>query len=463
MTGAKAVSGILSGRRALKPAPSGAPNAGAARRATVKVNYVPNRKQGQWAAHGSYLEREDAQKDGEKGHGFDAKQDKVSLASRLQDWQLAGDPRLFKVILAPEDGDRLDLREYTRDYMARLAPHLTGHPEKVEWAAIDHYNTGHPHVHLLIRGNNGLQIAPDLIRKGMRDLASEVATERLGYRSPAEVQRAKEQQIDARKLTPLDREIERQAKPLPDGMSFLAEVVRKPRDRGYADQRLRMRRLESLERLGLAQKIASSTWALEAGWTKALRELEILQTRTKMVAHARALMTEPRCPPQVTRLRPGERLVGRVLGTGLDEQYDRSYILIEGTDYRAHIVYQNAAIEKARASQDLQLRHLVAIEGKSFERDGKTISYSAVEDYGLTIPDRPGPVRIPEKALDDALNAGMEPAQEASTGFQRYWHEQLLDRQRQKAQEKQRAEREKQKQERESRKAGPDRNDVELE
>ena len=443
VTGAKAVSGILSGRRALKPAPSGAPNAGAARRATVKVNYVSNRKQGQWAAHGSYLEREDAQKDGEKGHGFDARRDEVSLTSRLQDWQMAGDPRLFKVILAPEDGDRLDLREYTRDYMARLAPHLTGHPEKVEWAAIDHYNTGHPHVHLLIRGNNGLQIAPDLIRKGVRDLASEVATERMGYRSPAEVQRAEEQQIDARKLTPLDREIERQARPLPDGMSFLAEVVRKPRDRGYADQRLRMRRLEALERLGLAQKIASSTWALEAGWTKALRELEILQTRTKMVAHARGLMTEPRCAPQVTKLQPGERLVGRVLGTGLDEQYDRSYLLIEGTDYRAHIVYQNAAIEKARAAQGLPLRHLVAIEGKLFEKDGKTISYTAVEDYGLTIPDKPGRVRIPEKALDDALDSGAAPAEQATTGYQRYWHEQLLERQRQRATEKEKTDREK--------------------
>lgn len=461
--GVKTLPKALSRRRPFKPAPRGVPNAAAARRVMVKVNYVGNRKYGQWAAHGDYLERENAQKNGEKGKGFDARQDEVSLRNRLHGWQMAGDPRLFKVILAPEDGDRLLLREYTREYMARLTPHLTVEPEKLEWAAIEHYNTGHPHVHLLIRGNNGLQIAPDLIRKGMRDLASEVATERLGYRSPAEVQRAKARQIDARKLTPLDREIERQARPLPDGMSFLAEVVRQPRDRGYADQRLRMRRLESLERLGLAQKIASSTWALEAGWTKALRELEVLQTRTKMVAQARALMTDPRCPPQVTKLQPGERLVGRVLGTGLDERYDRSYLLIEGTDYRAHIVYQNAAIEKARAAQDLQLRHLVAIEGKSFEKAGKTISYTAVEDYGLTIPDKPGPVRIPDKALDDALDSGAAPAEQATTGYQRYWHEQLLERQRQRAQEKRKSSQEKQAQERETQENAPGRDEVELE
>lgn len=468
--GKKVLSGILHSRRPFRPAPLGAPNAAAARRVTVKVNYVPNRKQGQWAAHGNYLAREGAQKEDEKGSGFNASLDDISLRELLHDWQMAGDPRLFKVILAPEDGDRLALREYTREYMSRLAPHLAAQPEKVEWAAIEHYNTGHPHVHLLIRGNNGLQIAPEMIRMGMRNLASEVATERLGYRSPGEIQRSMEMQIGARKFTPLDKNIERMARSLPNGTTVLSETVLRPQDRGYADQRLRMLRLEALERLGLAQKIGAATWTLDAGWTKGLRELEILQTRSKMVAQARALMTDPRCPPQVTRLKPGQRLVGRVLGTGLDERHDRSYVLLEGADYRAHIVYQNAAIEKARADQRLQLRHLVAIEGKSFEKDSKTIPYAAVEDYGLSIPDKPVPVRIPDKALDDALDAGMQPVHTATTGFQRYWHEQLLERQRQRAIQKEKADREKRAREeaarnREQEKPGvaPSREDVDLE
>jgi len=447
---------ISAGRKAIKPAPKGAADKGAARRVTVKMNYAANRKQGQWAAHGSYLEREGAQKEDERGRGFDARNKEVSLAARLNEWQMEGDTRLFKVILAPEDGDRLAIRGYTREYMARLAPHLSENPERVEWAAIDHYNTGHPHVHLLIRGNHGLRISPDLVRAGMRDLASGLATERLGYRSPEEIRLSREKQVDARKLTPLDREIERMAKPLVEGKSFLAEKVLLPKDRDYADQRLRMRRLEALERLGLAEKIGSSVWALDAGWTKGLRELEVLQTRSKMVAQSRALMTDPRCPPQVTKIQPGEQLVGRVLGTGLDEQNDRSYLLIEGTDYRAHIVYQNAAIEKARAAQSLQLRHLVAIEGKAFEQDGKTIPYTTVEVYGLTIPDKPMPIKIPEKALDDALDAGAQPVDHANTGFQRFWHEQLLERQRQRALEKQKDEQKRQEVERQTRDAEPD-------
>ncbi len=62
-------------------------------------------------------------------------------------------------------------------------------------------------------------------------------------------------------------------------------------------------------------------------------------------------------------------------------------------------------------------------------------------DYGIAIPDKPAPVKIPEKALEDALDAGMQASEQASTGFQRYWHEQLLKRQRQRDLEKAREER----------------------
>ncbi|MGK9452645.1 DUF3363 domain-containing protein [Acidithiobacillus caldus] len=431
------------GGKLFRPLPKGVPHSEAARRVTIKLGYVPNRKLGQWAAHGSYLERENAQQEGEKGLGFDAQGDEVSIKDRLQEWQLSGDPRLFKIVLSPEDGDRLNLRETTRETMARIAPHMAEDPTSVEWMAIDHYNTGHPHVHVLIRGRAGFRIPREIVKRGMRDVASEVATERLGYLSPAELVKRQEQQIEARRFTPLDREIERMAKPLPDGRAVLSEVVRRPRESGYAQQRIRMRRLEALERLGLAEKVGSSTWALDAGWTKALKELEIVRTRTKMVAESRALMTEPRCLPQVTKLAPGQRIVGRVLGTGLDERFDRSFVILEGTDYRAHIVYQTAGIEQARAAQELQLRHLVAIEGKSFEKDGRRIPYTAVEDYGLVIPDKPREIRIPEKALDDALDAGMTPQPEASTtGFQRFWHEQILERMRQREREKRERERE---------------------
>lgn len=428
--------GAFKGRLPKQPIPKGPSHKEAARRMTVKVSYAQNRKPGQWAKHGKYLEREGTQEDQSAGIGFNGQSDDVDLPDLLNDWQQADDPRLFKVVLSPEDGDRLDLKQYTREYMQRLAPHLSDDPAHIEWAAVAHYNTGHPHVHVLLRGHHNLQIPRELLQHGMRNLGSEIATEHLGYRSPAEIEASQQKALDARRLTAVDKEIETLTKPLPDGHQVITEAPLLPADKGYDKQRSRIGRLEALERLGLAEKAGHVTWTLDKGWTQALRDLQTLQTRTEMIAQSRALMTEPRCVPQITKLKPGERLVGRVLGAGMDERNDRTFLLVEGTDYRAHILYQNNAIEKARDAGEFKLRHLVAIEGKSFEKGpadgkpGKSIPYTKTTDYGLSIPDSPRkPVQIPVQALDDALDAGAQPSTTALTGFQKFWHNQLLQRQ----------------------------------
>lgn len=421
----------LSRAHPARPSPRGLALRSAARRCTVKVSFVANKQAGQWAAHGRYLEREGAQKEGELGHGFNAQSDEVSLSSTMHQWQMAGDERLFKIVLSPEDGDRLQLKAYTREFMDRLQAHMG---KDLEWAAVDHYNTGHPHTHVVLRGKDNLQISPDLIRHGMRKIAEEIATERLGYKSELEIQKSKEREIDARQFTGIDRDLRDRQKvgPEPDKTYITEErLTPQARQRDYVAQRYRIRRLETLERLGVAEKVGGMTWALDQGWDKALKDLQVLQQRTAMVGQGRALMTDPRCPPVVTKIKPGDHLIGRVLGTGMDEQYDRSFILIEGTDSRVHIVYQNAAIEKQRAEQKLQPRALVSISGASFKgKDGKTVNYSKVTEYALSIPDQHfKTAKIPEQALDDALNAGQQPNTNANTGFQAIWHQQLLDRQ----------------------------------
>ena len=427
---------LISHAHPVRPSPRGLALRSASRRCTVKVNYVANKKAGQWAAHGRYLEREGAQKEGEIGQGFNAAGDEVSLSSEMHKWQMEGDQRLFKIVVSPEDGDRLQMKAYTREFMARLGSHIG---KDLEWAAIDHYNTGHPHTHVVLRGKDNLQISPDLIRHGMRKIAEEIATERLGYKSELEIQKSKEKEIDARQFTGIDKDIQDRQLAGPEPLqgatpdkTYVTEERLTP-DAVHTDfvaQRLRIRRLETLEKLGVAEKVGGMTWALDQGWDKALKDLQVLQRRTAMVAQGRALMTDPRCLPVVSKIKPGDHLVGRVLGTGLDEQYDRSYLLIEGTDSRVHIVYQNAAIEKQRAEQKLQPRSLVAITGKSFEKDGKTIAFQKVTEYDLSVPDQHfKSVKIPEQALDDALDAGMQPSPNAATGFQAVWHRQLLDRQ----------------------------------
>ena len=207
---------------------------------------------------------------------------------------------------------------------------------------------------------------------------------------------------------------------------------------GYADRRQRVARLGALCEIGVAQKVGHMTWQLDDGWDKALKELEILQTRSTMLLQHRELMTDSRSLPVVSKLEPGQRITGRVLGTGLDEGNDRAYILLEATDGRAHFIYQDNKIENARGDGQLQPGSLVSIERKSFQKDGKDIQFTKATDYGLEIPARGFTTVMQkddermQKALDDELaHSGTLPEPpEAAVGFAGQWHRLLLERQR---------------------------------
>jgi hypothetical protein len=89
----------------------------------VRVTYSSNRVAGHWRAHGPYIARESASREPEKA-GFGAEANGVDIAANLRDWQEGTDPRLWKIILSPEFGDRVDLQRLTPDVMRRMESDL---------------------------------------------------------------------------------------------------------------------------------------------------------------------------------------------------------------------------------------------------------------------------------------------------------------------------------------------------
>lgn len=156
-------------------------------RCAVRLTYSPNRRKGQWRAHGRYIQRESATTiEPNQGSGLTATADRTDVAKQLGQWQTAKDPRLFKIILSPEFGDRLDLRKLTRDFMARVETDI-GSP--IEWIAVTHHNTDHPHVHIALRGiANGqpIRFHRDYIRHALRSHAESLCTRELGFRTIAD-------------------------------------------------------------------------------------------------------------------------------------------------------------------------------------------------------------------------------------------------------------------------------------
>jgi relaxase-like protein len=151
-------------------------------RCAVRVTYLSNRTRGQWRAHGRYLVRESATENKTTATGFNRERDGIDVARELEKWQSAGDQRLWKVILSPEFGDRIDLQRLARD--------LVGQMEKdfgtdFEWIAVTHHNTEHPHVHMVIRGVTGagepVRFKREYVTHGIRGIAQEMCTHQLGY------------------------------------------------------------------------------------------------------------------------------------------------------------------------------------------------------------------------------------------------------------------------------------------
>jgi hypothetical protein len=119
-------------------------------RCAVRVTYAPNRTRGQWSAHGRYLARESAvHSDTGNMRAFGPSGPVADIHRTLGSWQKAGDPRLFKLIISPEFGERVDLERLTRDLIADMEQDLGTH---FEWVATAHHNTEHPHTHVALRG-----------------------------------------------------------------------------------------------------------------------------------------------------------------------------------------------------------------------------------------------------------------------------------------------------------------------
>jgi hypothetical protein len=255
-------------------------------RCSVRVTYSPNRVRGQWAAHGRYIARGSATKEtAGRETGFSADVDRIDVAKTLNEWQNAGDQRLFKLIISPEFGERLDLRRHTRDLLVRMEQDLGLH---LEWAAVAHFNTDHPHVHVALRGKTDagpLRIDRDYIKRGIRNHAENLCTAQLGFRTELDALEAERREVDAQRVTSLDRSIAKYAFG-PDGDGTVdPESLPPPRSEGQrARWLLLIARLRTLTVLDLSSQVTPNRWQIDPAFLSKLRALQISQDRQKMLA-----------------------------------------------------------------------------------------------------------------------------------------------------------------------------------
>ena len=157
--------------------------------------------------HVAYLGRAGAGADGARSEFFDARAEGLDASGETAAW--GADRHHFRFILSPEHGERLALKAYVREVMARVCADLGD--DKLAWVATCHYDTDQPHAHVLLRGRRtdgrDLVIPRDYIGYGFRARAQEVAQERLGDLSRVEAERRVWRETGADRFTGLDRRL----------------------------------------------------------------------------------------------------------------------------------------------------------------------------------------------------------------------------------------------------------------
>jgi len=308
------------------------------RRVVVKSRIVKLAGQGLKAArlHLRYIQRDGVTREGREGELYDAVSERADGGAFLARSQ--GDRHQFRLIVSAEDAAEYeDLKGFTRRLMRQMEQDLD---TRLDWVAVDHYNTGHPHSHVVLRGKDergrDLVIAREYLSTGMRERAAEIVTFDLGPRSDAEIERRLRLEMEQERFTSLDRDLLREA-------DAQGRLVSGAATGNLLRQTLHAGRLQKLRRLGLAEEGAPGRWTLAGDLEAVLRRMGERGDIIKTLHRAMARDGQARAAADYAIYDPADpdarRLVGRVVARGLvDELDEHRYLIVDGVDGRTHYV-----------------------------------------------------------------------------------------------------------------------------
>lgn len=309
---------------------SGATSFAGMRRVMIKarVHRLSGTGAGRQRAHISYLERDGAGKDRKPAEFYNDIGEEIDGQDWLKDH--SDERHHFRFIVSPEDGEKLqDLKPFVRDLISQMEIDLE---TRLDWIAVDHYNTEHPHTHIVMSGKRDdgkdLVIPRDYLSHGMRERGGALLTRELGLQTEQELSAKLSREVHARKLTRLDRILLRE-----NGREGRIDLSILRRNRIHYETRLK-----SLRDLGLAEHRTGSVWSLDEQLKSTLHALERSDAIATRIEQGVACAGLERVSAHEQVSKQSYRVVrGQVLTIGhADELMDSRYAIVDGFDGRAH-------------------------------------------------------------------------------------------------------------------------------
>jgi type IV secretory pathway VirD2 relaxase len=315
-------------------------------------------------AHLRYIQRDGVTPEGEPGQLYGPDTDTANSTTFLDD---CGDDRhQFRLIVSPEDGAQLhDLKPFIRDFMAQVERDLE---TKLVWVAVDHYNTGQPHTHIVIRGKDDrgddLIITKDYMSHGLRMRAREFLTLELGPEIEHDMTLKLAREVNSERFTRLDRALLKHT-----DRGFLVISAMPPEDR--TTHASHMGRLKKLQSLGLVEEKQTGVWQIGSDIETKLKSLgqrgDIIKTMHRVMRET-GIDRPAGSFAMFDTAKSGNRIVGRVAGLGLsDEINDRHYIVVDATDGKVHY----ADVGHLRPEFVPEKGTIVAVENRAVEDSDK--------------------------------------------------------------------------------------------
>jgi len=152
-----------------------------------------------------YILRDGGTREGLPGEIYGPETDRPDGSDFLK--RIAGDRHQFRFIVSAEDGAEYpDLKPYVRRLMTQVEQDLG---TKLDWVAVDHFNTERPHTRIVLRGvddrGENLVIAREYISHGLRERASELVALDFGPRTDKEIEARLRHDVDQERLTAIGR------------------------------------------------------------------------------------------------------------------------------------------------------------------------------------------------------------------------------------------------------------------
>lgn len=305
------------------------------RRVIVKTHIARARGRagsGAFRAHLSYLQRDGVERDGSGGELYTRKGETPDRSRFLK--ESTKDRHQFRFIVSAEDGHAFaDLKSHTRALMSQMETDLG---QRLDWLAVDHHNTGHPHTHIVVRGRDrrgrDIVIARNYLTSGLRKRAEEIATDMLGPRRDMEIIAAQNSDVSKDRLTKLDRDLSKLEQD---------DLIAMPSATGAKacfERRLQLQRLKHLEGHHLARRLDGNKWQMTAGWTDTLtamgRRGDIIRSLSSN--HARSI-DRSRLKFWSHHERNKAPILGEVVTSGPDDELqDKRFLIVrdfEGTHW----------------------------------------------------------------------------------------------------------------------------------